>query len=317
MLSEGAVRASDKRAQFLGLGDYVEAGGEILRDLFQQDDGGWLQNAALLDVMVRAEGWKWVAVDTEFPFGHSFGMRRVHGEAVPMSAEEAPSYEALKAEYDAFEAEQAEADEPPDDVDTRLGEIGETMEALEACAIRYGVGDLALAGAFVSIDRSGRLRVERGYVWPEDEPVEEVEDTGEAAPETAPVEDADDTATFAADDEDEDEGLKPLSGRLVMELTAHRTLALRNALAQDPQAADLAALHAMVLRLYCRYAVDSCVEIEPRNAWLTRGRGGSGPHPRRTSRTGNASGSGRRFRCHGPDLRSSCSVRPGVPQCRA
>ena len=30
MLTEGAVRASDKRAQFVGLDDYVEAGGEIL-----------------------------------------------------------------------------------------------------------------------------------------------------------------------------------------------------------------------------------------------------------------------------------------------
>ncbi len=53
MFNEGAVRASDKRAQFVGFEDYVEAGGEILRDLFQQDDGGWLQDAALLDVMVR------------------------------------------------------------------------------------------------------------------------------------------------------------------------------------------------------------------------------------------------------------------------
>ena len=67
------------------------------------------------------------------------------------------------------------------------------MEALEARPIRYEADDLALAGAFVSIDSSGRLRVERGYVRPEDEPVEEVEDIGEAAPETAPVEDTDDT----------------------------------------------------------------------------------------------------------------------------
>jgi len=35
MLTEGAVRASDKRAKFVGLGNYVEAGGDILRDLFQ------------------------------------------------------------------------------------------------------------------------------------------------------------------------------------------------------------------------------------------------------------------------------------------
>jgi len=278
MLTEGAVRASDKRAQFVGLDDYVEAGGEILRDLFQQDDGGWLQDAALLDVMVReklaeeaegvrAESWKWVEVDTEFPYGHTFGMRRVHGEAVPMSDEEEAHYQALKAEYDALEAEHAEADELPDDVDTRLGEIEEAMEALEARPIRFESEDLALAGAFVSIDSSGRLRVERGYVRPEDEPVEEVEDLGDVASEAPTIDDADDPIAPALDDEEEeDDGLKPLSDRLVMELTAHRTLALRNALAQDPQVAFLAALHAMVLRLFYRYAVDSCVEIEPRNA---------------------------------------------------
>jgi ParB family chromosome partitioning protein len=215
---------------------------------------------------VRAEGWKWVEVDTEFPYGHTFGMRRVHGEAVPMSDDEAASYQALKAEYDALEAEHAEADELPDEVDARLGEIEETMAAFEGRPIRYEADDLALAGAFVSIDSSGRLRVERGYVRPEDEPVEEVEDIGEVAPETAPVEDADDTVASTTDEEEEDDGLKPLSDRLVMELTAHRTLALRNALAQDPQVAFLAALHAMVLRLFYRYAVDSCVEIEPRNA---------------------------------------------------
>jgi len=111
-----------------------------------------------------------------------------------------------------------------------LGEIEETMEAFEARPIRYEADDLALAGAFVSIDSSGRLRVERGYVRPEDEPVEEVEDTGEVAPDEAPAEDIDDTVASTMDEEEEDDGLKPLSDRLVMELTAHRTLALRNAL---------------------------------------------------------------------------------------
>ena len=68
-MAEGAVRASDRRAQFVGLHAYVEAGGAILRDLFQQDDGGWLQDAGLLETMVaeklakeadavRSEGWK-------------------------------------------------------------------------------------------------------------------------------------------------------------------------------------------------------------------------------------------------------------------
>ncbi len=76
MLTEGAVRASDKRAVFVGVDAYVEAGGEVLNDLFQADDGGWLQDAALLDMLaaeklreaadeVAAEGFKWVETFVE------------------------------------------------------------------------------------------------------------------------------------------------------------------------------------------------------------------------------------------------------------
>ena len=38
--------------------------------------------------------------------------------------------------------------------------------------------------------------------------------------------------------------MKPIPDRLLTELTAYRTLALRDALAQDPDVAFLAALHA-------------------------------------------------------------------------
>ena len=51
-LTEGAVRASDKRAQFVGLDAYEAAGGIVTRDLFEDDDGGWLQDPALLDRLV-------------------------------------------------------------------------------------------------------------------------------------------------------------------------------------------------------------------------------------------------------------------------
>src|SRR2546430_6206912 len=44
LLTEGAVRASDKRAQFVGIDACQAAGGDVMRDLFQQDDGGWLQD---------------------------------------------------------------------------------------------------------------------------------------------------------------------------------------------------------------------------------------------------------------------------------
>jgi ParB family chromosome partitioning protein len=77
LLTEGAVRASDRRAQFIGLDAYLESGGVVLNDLFQDDHGGWLQDIALLDRLVaeklereaeaiRAEGWRWIEID-RFP----------------------------------------------------------------------------------------------------------------------------------------------------------------------------------------------------------------------------------------------------------
>jgi ParB family transcriptional regulator, chromosome partitioning protein len=41
-VTEGAVRAADKRAQFVGVDTYEAAGGAVMRDLFEHDDGGWL-----------------------------------------------------------------------------------------------------------------------------------------------------------------------------------------------------------------------------------------------------------------------------------
>ena len=73
MLTERTVRASDKRVLFVGLDAYEQAGGIVMRDLFQQDDGGWLENVGLLDGLVAeklkaeaeqiaGEGWKWIEV---------------------------------------------------------------------------------------------------------------------------------------------------------------------------------------------------------------------------------------------------------------
>ena len=279
MLTEGAVRASDRRAQYVGLDAYVDAGGAILRDLFQTDDGGWLQDAGLLDLMVaeklredaetvQAEGWHWVEVDTDFPYGHTYGMRRMAGEVEPMTDEEAATYDALKTEFEKLEADHADADELPDEVDARLGEIETAMETLQDRPVRFEEDELAIAGAFVSIDSSGRLRVERGYVRPEDEPALSSDDQSDGDTADADVDDTDiDPETGAPhDEEDEDDGIKPLSDRLVTELTAHRTLALRDALAGNPHIAFVAALHVLTLKLFYRYGLDSCIEIDPRSA---------------------------------------------------
>ena len=279
MLTEGAVRASDRRAQFVGLDNYIEAGGEILRDLFQTDDGGWLQDAALLETMVseklnedaeavRTEGWKWIEVATDFPYGHTYDLRRIRGEAEAMSNEEDKTYAALKAEYEKLEDDHAEADELPEEIDARLGEIETAMEMLQDRPVRFESEDYAIAGAFVSIDSSGNLRVERGYVRAEDEPAVDGDDnsyTKTADPIADDVVDGDAEQRVDPDEEEDDDGTKPLSDRLVCDLTVHRTMALRDALSNDPQLAMIACLHAMVLQLFYHYGQDSCIEITPKS----------------------------------------------------
>ncbi|QYU69271.1 ParB N-terminal domain-containing protein [Leptolyngbya sp. 15MV] len=181
LLTEGAVRASDKRARFVGAEAYEAAGGLILRDLFQPDDGGWWQDAGLLDRLarerlereaeaIRAEGWRWVEAAPDFPYGHTYGLRRLAGEAQPLTEEETARREALQAEFDRLEQDCAEADEVPEETDRRLAEIEEALAAFEDRPVAYDPEEMARAGVFVSIDGSGALRVERGCVRPEDEP---------------------------------------------------------------------------------------------------------------------------------------------------
>ncbi len=276
------MRASDKRAQFIGVDAYVEGGGTVLNDLFQGDDGGWLQDVNLLEMMVAeklneqavttgAEGWRWVEVAPDFAYGHTYGLRQLRGEAVPLTAEEDATLAALQQEVDDIETVSAEAEELTDEQDRRMGELETAIEALNDRPIVFDADEIARAGAFVSIAADGSLRIERGYVRQEDElPVQpEPEAMVETGADSAPAI-TDDverggaayaTQTAAAEPE-EDEGLRPIPDRLLTELTAHRTLALRHALGERPDVAFLAALHALALGVFYSYRSDTCLELD-------------------------------------------------------
>jgi ParB family chromosome partitioning protein len=224
---------------------------------------------------LRAEGWKWIAVAPDFPYGHTAGLRRLSGETVDLTDEERASHDALRAEYDRLEEEYAQADELPDEVDQRLGEIETALAAFDARPVVYDPTEIARAGAFVSIDADGDLRIERGYVRPEDEaPAEQVEGRDGDAPAAGQPNGAIQRAVFTVGggdpfepepEGDEDDGLKPLSERLVTELTAHRTLALRDALANDPSTAFVAVLYTLCLGAFYRMSSATCLEISAKS----------------------------------------------------
>src|SRR5712692_453742 len=151
-----------------------------MRDLFEHDDGGWLQDGPLLDRLVTerlraeaegiaAEGWKWIALAVDFPYGHTNGLRELGGEPVDLTEDERGTLDALNAEYAKIEEDYQDADEFPDAIDQRLGEIEKARSAFEARSLIYDPAEIARAGVFISIDAEGLLSVDRGYVRPEDE----------------------------------------------------------------------------------------------------------------------------------------------------
>lgn len=290
MLTETTVRATDRRALFVGVDAYVEAGGIVLRDLFEADNGGWLHDPALLDRLVgdklksvadeiAAEGWKWIVVDVDLPYGHNHGLRALAGTLADLTDEERAQREALRAEYDRLEAEYGEADDLPDEVDQRLGEIESVLGALESRSMNYDPSEIGRAGAFISIDRDGDLVVDRGYVRPEDEAPTAVDGDAADPDDATESEDGGDgpsvrraTITIGAQasepEEDDGDAIKPLPERLVIELTAHRTLALRNAVAENPHVAITALLHRLVLDTFGQRSSTGCVEAFVRHVHL-------------------------------------------------
>ncbi|MGB5903903.1 MAG: ParB/RepB/Spo0J family partition protein [Xanthobacteraceae bacterium] len=292
MLTETTVRASDKRAVFVGIDAYEAAGGIVMRDLFESDDGGWLQDVGLLDRLVSEKlttiadeiathGWKWVEAAVSIPYGVAHGLREIKGVPLDITAEEQATRDALQEELDRLTAEYEDADELPDEVDARLDEIEAAIDALDNRPVRYDPEEIAIAGVFVSIDADGSLSVDRGYVRPEDErPVEVADDEApedDVDPETGEIRTPAVQRTVITiggqpvqtEEEDEDDGLKPLPERLVIELTAHRTLALRDAVATHPQVALTMLLHKLVSDTFRHTAPTGCLEAWVKHLYLS------------------------------------------------
>ena len=277
-MTDMKVAADDRRVLFVGLDAYVEAGGPVLRDFFTEDRGGWVEDVVLLDRLVLEkleaiavnvrddEGWRWSAAFLDSPTGH--GCSRVWERVLPRSVEEAGAIAALQAEEAALTDQWADVVPPPLEVAARLIAI---HEALDAFGEDYGYdpAEKARAGVFVMLSAYGQARIDRGFVRPEDEPapepeVEDDEDLG--------VLDGEDDAAGAGavdGDDDEDEPAEepvgdpgaPLSARLVADLTAYRTAALRDALAGDPDLALVALVHALALRVFGIGGFATCLDI--------------------------------------------------------
>ncbi|MBN8925287.1 MAG: hypothetical protein BGO51_10210 [Rhodospirillales bacterium 69-11] len=267
LLTHTLVPATDRKAIFVGLDAYTAAGGTVQRDLFSEDRGGWIADAALLERLVaehmeaaaeaiRAEGWRWVEIGQEAQAA-AWNLRRVWPSKVALSPEDEQRRDALASRYDDLANEHnRSADDLPEDVVAELDRIEAALAVLDAKQEVFRAEDVARAGVVVTLAVDGSLRVERGYVRPEDEaqpePVTPDEDGGEAdgTGETGTDEEAGETPIGgsvtpirgAAEPEDK---APALSAALLAELEAHRTAGLQAAIAGQSELAVRVLLHAL------------------------------------------------------------------------
>lgn len=291
-MTEMKVAADDRRVRFLGLDPYVAAGGSVLRDLFTDDGGGYVEDVVLLDRLVAEklaamaaelrdrEGWKWATAHLEIPRGHGFS--RIWEHELVQSPETVQAINALEAEDAALTEQWGDVEPLPPEIAARFEAIEAELEALGA-GYGHTAEEKARAGAMVVLLPYGEVRIDRGFVRPEDEPAPQAEEDdaegeggevrrsvavdGIAAEDGGDGEvfgDGEDDAVFDEDEEPDDpagDAGAPLPDRVIAELTAHRTAAMRDALAQDPDLAQLALVHALVSRVFGMGGLASCLDI--------------------------------------------------------
>lgn len=290
-MTEAKVRVDDRRVRFVGVEAYEAEGGGVLRDLFTEDGGGWLEDVVLLDRLVgdkltgladearEREGWKWAEACLDYPDVSAFG--RVYPVAVERSDADVAEIAALSEEYDRLVSETDAAEMFPPEVDARLEEIDKALQAFGP-DFAYAGEARARAGVVVTLGHDGLARFERGLVRAEDVPADPPSpwQEEEAADESA------DNSPGSEAEAAEDEAPSALSDRLLIDLTAHKTMGLRDAVQADVNAALATVVHALALQVfYPGYGVWTPLQLRLTTTGLERLAPGveDGPAGRRVS----------------------------------
>lgn len=260
LLTENTVIGTDRRARFVGLDAYIAAGGTVIEDLFDNDgDGCWLQDPVLLMKLTQekldslrdaqlAAGWKWAEAAVEIPYSTKSKLEQVDPANALTDADQ-EKLDKLCEQRDELD----NGDELSPSGQKKLAAIEAKIAAYEDRKLEYAAEDIARAGVFISLTHQGGVEIDYGFVKDEDQPQLEAADEG-----SVPAADAE------SGDEPTEAITKPLADRLVQDLTSYRTVALRNALADNYHAAFLATVHAMCLSQFYTFSGNSCLQLTVR-----------------------------------------------------
>jgi ParB family chromosome partitioning protein len=163
MLKPDAVKDSDRRAVYVGLDAYIEAGGRTSSDLFA--DEVLIDDPAILDALfgkklaeaseaLIAQGWKWAEPINDSYIGwyqiDDMKLARIYAESGQLSEDQVEEFDALE--------ELADDDTLDDDGKAKLTALQLIVDGT------FSDEQKAHAGVLVFIDNSGTLQFETGLV---------------------------------------------------------------------------------------------------------------------------------------------------------
>ncbi|CAO1651543.1 MULTISPECIES: ParB/RepB/Spo0J family partition protein [Sphingomonadaceae] len=203
MVLDASVQASDPRAVLVGRDAYLEAGGKIDRELFDDDETeSWVDVALLERLAAEKMEWRsdeikdqhglaWVKPTLDCYVSHELveGLNRLPTELEPLSEEAIARLSELEIEYDGEAVILENEDSSEDDVfaaEKRVSEIEQEMRSLDDRKPVLADALRSEAGAFLALGNDGiptlvpQYYTDKVDVEHEDEGVELVEE-GEAA----------------------------------------------------------------------------------------------------------------------------------------
>ncbi len=167
-LHPDAIKATDRRAKFVGLEAYEAAGGAVTRDLFS--DEVFLASPTLLDrlfaeqldaaraALTETQGWAWADARSEAWLNYYDLDQMKLARLYPI---EGDLTEAEAEEYDEL-ADLANGGVLDEDGEARLAELQAMLDG------DYSEDQKAHAGCIILVNNSGKVEVTAGLVRPED-----------------------------------------------------------------------------------------------------------------------------------------------------
>ena len=171
-ITKSEVAGTSKLALFVGRDAYVEAGGSVREDLFEEVT--YFQDRELVEKLAHAKieaeeerlletGWLWVNFEESFQsWNVGQNMRRVYPAPKPLSDKDAAKVEALNAKLLVL----AETDEEDGEEAKKLQEDIALIEGPHV----YADTDIMIGGGWYTIDRDGAFEYHLGFIRKGDDP---------------------------------------------------------------------------------------------------------------------------------------------------